>query len=197
MKLGRAVRNQVARRWSDGAPNRSQGDKEWVDTPAGAHVFEIMRGRELPDVPLQPETEELIVLQRPYRVRLLDEEGGQLVSRACTITFGSSRHKDRSDGQGWIEFAVGEACPASATVEWREAGETYRRTVALACHGDDEQAVARARLTNLGYDVDGDLEAAVSKFQLHKGIDQQDLIAGRIPSATVDAIRNVWNGRHG
>jgi hypothetical protein len=150
-----------------------------------------------PDIPAQP-LESEPEPEHPYRVRLHDARGAPLPGIRCVVRIGSAHHDVVSDRQGWISFDVGAICPERATIEWDEQGEPRRGTVALNCdEGRDPQALARARLHNLGYPIYEEPAAAVALFEVDHDLGPAGLDGSVISTPTADAIQRVWEQHHG
>jgi hypothetical protein len=74
------------------------------------------------------------------------------------------------------------------------------REVSLSCaKGGDAQAVAHARLGNLGYSTQGAaLQTAVLAFQLDHDLTPVGLDdGGEVPLETIEAIAQEWARLHG
>jgi hypothetical protein len=191
----RELRAKLDERWD------KERTKPWQDPPYGAVVFEVCWSKELHAISLEAEVTKTVVLDPPYRIRLLDDEGQAMAGLACSVAVGGAVHEVTSDGEGWIEFPVGNMCPETATVEWeqqRGAAKLKRSmVVALACHDHDgdRRAIAVARLRNHGYQVE-DLAHAIAAFQLDHDLAYEPLDGGEISEATVAKIFELWEDRH-
>jgi hypothetical protein len=141
------------------------------------------------------------VLVPPYRVRLYDEGDKVLSGLRCNVSIGTVRYEVTSDGAGWIEVPLGDVCPEIAIIEWEEEHHgrmlTRRIEVMLACHDRNPNAVAMARLHNLGYPVPEDPENSVALFQVDFELPRESLSGGEIPAATRERITQAWEDRLG
>jgi hypothetical protein len=189
-----ALLESLESRWED------QSDDEWMDAQ-GATVLEVSRAAEAwrKPVPVCDGMTARLVLQPPFFVRVLDDAGQPVASTEMTVSIGDREQSVTSDGAGWIEVPLGEDRPESVRIEWDDASERHHaRSVALNCNHGDPQAVAWARLRNLGYGADDDMEMAVIRFQLDHGLLPEGLDdAGAIPDATSEAVATAWKESHG
>jgi hypothetical protein len=186
------ARAKVEPRWND------DDSRDRPSFAAEAFVFEVCAANAVTRMLLSAETRRTIVLAPPYRVRLHDEDGNTLPGLRCTASIGAARYQLASNDEGWIEFPLRDACPETATIEWEEQHQnrklTRRIEVALACHEGDPNAVAMARLHNLGYPVAQDPEWAMALFEADFDLLHEPMSGGEIPAATRERIMQLWGG---
>jgi hypothetical protein len=184
-----AVLELLDRRWAE---DRTE---DWIVPSSEDTDLEVCRAASdwRHSFVLQPETPRMVVMEPPYWVRLYDERGVLMTGLDCKVAVGGQTHEARSDGQGWIEFPVGQQCPESATVEWQKCGVTYGMEVKLQCHDGQAEDVARARLWNLGFQAD-DVASAISDFQSEADMQHQD---GELSDEVVERIASRWAERNG
>jgi hypothetical protein len=193
VRLPRAeeLRAKLDERWS------KERTKLWREPPYRAVVFELTRTRDLPAIALEAESTIVVVLEPPYRVRLVDRDGKALGNLSCVAAFGGERRQLKTDGRGWVELLNVDGHEI-AVFEWQEGKRTRSAVVSLECHDHhgDPSEVAILRLRNHGYPIDDDLERAVTLFQLDHGLELEPLAGGQIPQATIDRITQLWEDRH-
>jgi hypothetical protein len=67
----------------------------------------------------------------------------------------------------------------------------------LNCHKGDAQAVARARLQNVGYLHGEALEGAMAAFRLDHDLDDDPAASsGNIPEDILPVAASLWSARH-
>lgn len=186
--------------WLDERPE-GDTDEPWLSPAPTDLVVEL--GCDEPSrarARLDPGQAKRVVLHPPYYVRLLSPEGRPIAGVHCTVTIGDRRHEARSDADGWVGFPLGSACVELARVEWASEGKEQVRDFALTCWEGDPQALARARLGNLGYRAEGSatLAEAVFAFQLDHGLAVSPSDGtGDLPEEVVRAIAREWEKLHG
>lgn len=183
-----AVLELLDARWAEDRPD------DWIVPSADDVVLEICRASSdwRHSFTLQPETPRIVVVEPPYSVRLYDEHGDLMSGLDCKVAVGGQTYEATSDGQGWIEFPVGQHCPESATVEWQKGGVTYGMEVKLQCHEGEAEDIVRARLWNLGFQSQDDA-SAVADFQCEVDMQNQD---GELSAEVVEQIASRWAERN-
>lgn len=183
-----AVLDLLDERWTEDRP------EDWIVPSDDDTVLEVCRGASdwRHSFVLQPEAPRMVVMEPPYWVRLYDGHGDLMTGLDCKVAVGGQTYAATSDGQGWIEFPVGERCPESAAVEWQKDGITYGMEVKLQCHEGQAQDVARARLWNLGFQSE-DSASAVADFQSYVEMRERD---GGLSIEVVERIARHWAERN-
>lgn len=172
------------------------GDGAWVEGTSVSHCFELSPLVPPPVFTVEARSRATILLEPPYRVRVLDEGGRPVRARSVQVEVGGRSHSVALDEQGWIEFPVGRACPETATLRWHDGQCEKERLVRLACFEGDADAVAMARLENLGYP--GDRASAVSAFVSDHGSGRvEPYQGGPLPAVVLEEIERVWMERQG
>jgi len=188
----KALRSKFGAKWTAGR------DREWI-APLPLAV-EVCEGVTLHPIQLDAEQRARVMLHPPQRVRLLDHDGSALANVSCSVSVGGVDLALTTDGAGWIEFPVGvDSCPETARVGWSETRDGITRKwsvdVVLECHAGEPDAVARARLQSLGYEVD-DLAHAVAEFQRDYELPDEDASGGAVPPATREKLAEIWEEAH-
>lgn len=144
----------------------------------------------------------LTKVELPMRVRLHDSSHTPMPEgtpyRVTMMGDASATLKALKDG--WVEIQLPKnACPNRILLEWGtldNAGKfPYALDLYVDCNaGDDDDALAHARLSNLGYYIpaDGSLEEPVLQFQYDYGIDEHGLESGRLPDRTKEKLRQIY-----
>lgn len=108
-----------------------------------------------------------------------------------------------ADDDGWIAVSLPLVCPPFVTVEWGATSPDgpfpFMRKLVPDCTPTDEELKARARLHNLGYDLEEmHLEQAVRCFQLQYDVDAEPepigLSDGALPPATAAKLDAIYEG---
>jgi hypothetical protein len=189
----KALRAKLDARWTVGQ------DREWIEPLP--NTIEVWAGTKPRPIQLTAEESAHVMLHPPQRVRLLDADHKALADLSCSVSVGGEIFRLTSDDDGWIEFPVGvDTCPECATVTWTEKRDGisrhYSLDVVLECHVGADNDVARARLANLGYDID-DLAEAIVAFQLDHELPVEDAGGDEIPPGTREKIADLWEAAHG
>ena len=136
-----------------------------------------------------------------YRIRLHDKDKKLMGGVACQVKILSDVYSLVSDSQGWVEFVPPPACGVLAEVRWDEDPDVpglyrYALTVELECNDGLDNAVAIARLQNLGYSETLGLDPAVRRFQNDYGLPVTGVTnGGEVPQSCRDKLREIWVDR--
>ncbi len=148
----------------------------------------LFSGR-LPEFPGSPDTE--ADAGPTLELRLHDEHSRPLANAPFRVHGAAAPTAGRSGADGFIRLHLPQACPAKLTLEWSDgpADELrFSRELFVECSGSDPDS-DKARLHNLGYDVEGDFETAVRAFQLDYQVDHEPEPAGAQGGALPAASR--------
>jgi hypothetical protein len=133
------------------------------------------------------------------RMRLFDDQRNPMPNAPFCVTFSPDVFVEGdADAEGIAKAELPSFCPVKITVEWGDHPVfefAFQSEMFPDCGGGDARHVLTARLTNLGYPAEADLDGAVREFQAHYRVDAEPLpiglVDGALPAASqarLDAV---------
>jgi hypothetical protein len=134
------------------------------------------------------------------RLRLFDDQRAPLADAPFRVTFGPDDVIEGTASGNAIAYAeLPSFCPVKVTVEWGKHPVfeyAFSLDVYPECGTGDAVSNLVARLTNLGYPAESDLENAAKSFQLHYGVDADPepagLLLGLLPRASQTKLDEIF-----
>lgn len=143
----------------------------------------------------------VVVTPRQVLLRLHDAEREPMSSTPFRVRIGEATTAEGStDSDGFAAFELPHFCPVRVTVEWGEHDVfpfAFSTDIFPDCSSGSENAKITARLNNLGYSPEGDLEAAVIQFQIDYLVDHEPhplgLVEGKLPPDTEVVLDKLFH----
>jgi hypothetical protein len=134
------------------------------------------------------------------RFRLFDGARKAMPNSTYQVNFGGgSAIEGTSDGEGRADVELPAFCPIKVTIRWGEhafLNFAFTHDIFPDCSSGDQRQLLIARLTNLGYSAELDLDAAVRAFQFDYQVDAAPspvgLLGEELPPASQAKLEAIY-----
>jgi len=135
--------------------------------------------------------------ERVFEIRVHDAERKPLAGADVTMNIEGETLTETAGSDGIATFKLPLVCPDHVDVSWvAPNGDLFEQSIFLDCSDGELEFVAGARLKNLGYPSDSDIELAVAAFQIDYGLELERVGGdGSLPQSVLDQLRRIWDDR--